>query len=232
MHVDIELPASQKTLAWAVTQTVLCLCYLWQPHGVCVEEAVCSLLDALRGCDVIVRALRYRQVANSLWRRTSVEAIPVEAWYGYGALAPKIAYRDISNAIIFAHPTFRRFPEWGGDFYSCPTVSPDDVFSWLAPAIDRVRQLHGERDYRMALSHFPVSAAVPALPPLVNAATLRKKGRPANKRRDVITQMQGDIETGRLTPERLRSLLEKEMEARYEASRDTVRKARIQVLGG
>jgi hypothetical protein len=58
----------------------------------------------------------------------------------------------------------------------------------------------------------------------------RERGGNAGKRQRVEQEMQNDIHAGRLTPNKLATMLEKEMAARYGVSRDTARKARNKIL--
>jgi hypothetical protein len=72
----------------------------------------------------------------------------------------------------------------------------------------------------------PVEVSLPqAVIPAPNPS-----GRPSKQRTRVEQAMRDDIRQGRLTPVVLRGLLEKELKARYSASRDTCRKARNNVL--
>jgi hypothetical protein len=61
-------------------------------------------------------------------------------------------------------------------------------------------------------------------------AAAPSRGRKAKVQPRVEQDMRDDLNSGKLTRDRLASMLEKEMEDRYRASRDTVRKARTAVL--
>jgi hypothetical protein len=66
--------------------------------------------------------------------------------------------------------------------------------------------------------------------PVASKAPARKRGPKSNIRQRIEAQMRKEIKSGELTPSELRNMPEKLWEARYGASRTTVREARDGVL--
>jgi hypothetical protein len=85
----------------------------------------------------------------------------------------------------------------------------------------------------LAAHAYPWPAHFDPLKPVreVAAAAPRKRGRKPTLRLIIAAKMRAEIESGSVKREKLADMLEKELEARYQVSRDTARKARNDALG-
>ena len=63
----------------------------------------------------------------------------------------------------------------------------------------------------------------------MTAAAPRKRGRKLTLRQTIAAKMRAEIESDPVMREQLAGMLEKELEAKYQVSRDTARKARNDV---
>jgi hypothetical protein len=85
----------------------------------------------------------------------------------------------------------------------------------------------------LAAHNYPWPAHFDPLKPVrqMSAVAPRKRGRKPTLRPMIAARMRAEIESGSVTREQLADMLEKEMEAKYQVSRDTARKARKDALG-
>jgi hypothetical protein len=91
------------------------------------------------------------------------------------------------------------------------------------------RLIHGQSEVTTAEPKLSVADTDPDHKPVVPKST-RKRGRKPEIFNRVRREMIADLMLGRLTRIQLNGLLEKQIEDRYCASRDTCREARVEVL--
>jgi hypothetical protein len=161
---------------------------------------------------------------------------PLEGWIYRGR---QEKYQEASDARLRALTRRRLLAEVRAllklyDKYG-PSPNVPAEFEPLKPWEDREklaearRLIHGQSESTAAEPKVPLTGTDSDQNPVVPKST-RKRGPKSSIKERVKSRMVADIAEGRITPVRLNELPEKEMAGRYDASRDTCRKARDEVL--